>query len=333
VSTLADQVESLARETSFSGIVRVDHGTDTRLLGAYGFADRAFGTPITPDTQMAVASGTKGLTALVVMSLAESGAIDLEAPVRPILGDDLPLIDDAVTVRQLLAHRSGIGDYLDEDLDLDVVDYVLSRPVQELVETEDYVAVLDGFAQKFVPGSRFSYCNAGYVVLALVAERVTRVPFHLLVQERVCQPARMARTRFLRSDELDADVARGYLTEQGLRTNVFHLPVLGSGDGGIYTVVADVHAFWRALFAGQLVSTETVTQMTRSHSDARDGARYGLGFWLHAVRDTVSLVGSDAGVSFRSVHDPDTGITHTVVSNTEAGAWPITRLLDAQLLP
>lgn len=56
--------------------------------------------------------------------------------------------------------------------------------------------------------------------------------------------------------------------------------------------------------------------------------RYGLGFWLHESRDAVMLEGSDAGVSFRTVHEPATGFTHTVLSNTSLGAWPITRRLD-----
>ena len=54
----------------------------------------------------------------------------------PVLGDDLPLIDDRVTVEHLLAHRSGIGDYLDEDADRDVTDYVLPVPVHQLADTE-----------------------------------------------------------------------------------------------------------------------------------------------------------------------------------------------------
>jgi hypothetical protein len=57
--------------------------------------------------------------------------------------------------------------------------------------------------------------------------------------------------------------------------------------------------------------------------------RYGLGFWLHASRATVILERHDAGVSFRSVHDPAAGITHTVISNSTDGAWPIARYLDA----
>ena len=103
----------------------------------------------------------------------------------------------------------------------------------------------------------------------------------------------------------------------------------GSGDGGIYATTADISLFWRALFAGAIVAGDWVAEMVRPRSDLPSGSRrYGLGFWLHRSTDTVMLVGSDAGVSFRSVHDPRSNLTHTVISNTSDGAWPITRRLD-----
>ena len=75
------------------------------LAKAYGMADRGHGIPNTVDTRFAIASGTKGLTALAVMSLVEDGTLELATPARSLLGDDLPLIDDDVTVEHLLAHR------------------------------------------------------------------------------------------------------------------------------------------------------------------------------------------------------------------------------------
>jgi hypothetical protein len=59
--------------------------------------------------------------------------------------------------------------------------------------------------------------------------------------------------------------------------------------------------------------------------------RYGLGFWLHTSSDVAMLEGYDAGVLFRSVHDPARRITHTVISNTSEGAWPLAQLLDERL--
>jgi CubicO group peptidase (beta-lactamase class C family) len=236
-----------------------------------------------------------------------------------------------VTVEHLLAHRSGIGDYLDEDVELDVNAYVLRAPAHELATTESYLAALGGFPTKFAPGAGFSYCNGGYVVLALLAERATGTPFADLVHERVCAPAGMDATAFLRSDELDGSAALGYLAKEGDgdRTNVLHLPVRGSGDGGIYTTVDDVHRFWAAFDAGRVVPDEWVVRMTAPRSTSADGERYGLGFWVLAKRPVPYLTGSDAGVSFHTVHDHERGVTFTVVSNASNGAWPIARYLLA----
>jgi CubicO group peptidase (beta-lactamase class C family) len=326
---LEQDVDSVAEETGFSGVVRVDAGDGVELAKAYGLANRSYEIPNTVETQFGIASGTKGLTAVAVASLIDDGSLELTTTARSVLGEDLPLIDDAVTIEHLLSHRSGIGDYLDEDADLDFADYLMPVPVHELARTEDYLAVLDGHPAKFAAGTEFSYCNGAYVVLALIAERTSGVPFHALVRQRVCELAELHDTEFLRSDELPGRAAIGYLDIDGRsRTNVFHLPVQGSGDGGIYTTVADISSFWRALIAGRILSAALVAELLRARSDVtQQTMRYGLGFWLHESTDVVILAGSDAGVSFRTEHDPAQNITHTVISNTTEGAWPIARLL------
>jgi CubicO group peptidase (beta-lactamase class C family) len=323
------QLDPLASETEFSGVVQVDRGDEVELARAYGFAHRGFEIPNEVDTRFGIASGAKGFTALAVVSLIEEGVLELSTPARSVLGRDLPLIDDRVTVEHLLSHRSGIGDYLDEEA-VELEDYVMPVPVHELATTEDYLAVLDGHPSTFAPGERFAYCNGGFVVLALIAERAGGVSFHELVERRVCQPAGLVDTEFLRSDELPARTATGYLEVDGARrTNVFHLPVRGSGDGGIYSTAADISSLWRAFFAGRIVSAAWVAEMVRPRSDApAHSKRYGLGFWLHASSDAVILEGCDAGVSFRSVHNPHARATFTVISNTADGAWPIARFLE-----
>jgi CubicO group peptidase (beta-lactamase class C family) len=331
---LAGSVDRVATTTGFSGVVRVDLGGRVELARAYGLAHRGCHLPITVDTRFGIASGTKGLTALTVMSLVEEGRLDLATTARSLLGADLPLIDDGVTVEHLLAHRSGIGDYVDEDAIESDTDYVLPVPVHRLVTTEDYLAVLDGHPQTSAPGERFAYNNGGFVVLALIAERAGGTPFAELVRTRVCEPAGMRDTEFLRSDEPTERVALGYLEGTGLRTNVLHLPVRGSGDGGIYSTAADVAALWSALYAGRIVPLDRVAEMVRPHSDVPSGSRrYGLGFWLHPTGGAVVLEGCDAGVSFRTVHDQATGVTHTVLSNTTDGAWPVSRRLRELLTP
>lgn len=333
MSSLAAAVEETAARTAFSGVVRVDRrdcDAETELAAAYGFADRAHRIANTVQTQFGIASGTKGLTALAVMGLVEGGVLGLDTTARSLLGDDLPLIADDVTVEHLLAHRSGIGDYLAEHSAGDINDHVMPVPVHTLATTGQYVPLLDGHPTVFRAGERFAYNNAGFVVLALLAERASGVDFPDLVRTSVCEPAGMVDTAFLRSDELPGRTARGYLHADGLRTNVLHLPVVGSGDGGIYSTAADLSAFWDALFASRIVPPDRVAEMVRARSEwPEENRRYGLGFHVHATTDAVFLEGYDAGISFTSLHRPSTSTTWTVISNWSDGAWPMVRLLAA----
>jgi Beta-lactamase class C and other penicillin binding proteins len=330
MSPLADSLDTLARDSDFSGAISVRNGTDLAFEQAYGLANRADDVPNTPDTRFGIASGTKGFTALTVMRLVETGRLRLSTRARSLLGTDLPLIDDAVTIEHLLAHRSGIGDYLDEDLieELEVWPFAVSA--HALDATGDYLAVLDGHPQKFPAGTQFSYSNGGYVVLAILCERASGVAFHDLVRATVTEPAAMARTAFLRMTSLPEDAAIGYLDDG--RTNVANIPERGNGDGGIFSTVADFTRFWRAFFAGTIVSMDSAAAMVAPRSDVpSERKRYGLGFWLHKSNDAVTLEGLDAGVSFRSTHDPRRTLTATVISNTAVGAWPIVRYLEEVL--
>ncbi|WP_033290048.1 serine hydrolase domain-containing protein [Amycolatopsis jejuensis] len=322
---LEEKIGRLAARTGFSGALLVRRGDETVLSRAYGLAHRGYGVPNTVDTRFGIASGTKGFTALVVVSLIVDGLLALGTRVRELLGSDLPLIHDGVTVEHLLAHRSGIGDYFDENAEPP------PRP-QEFTSAAAYLTALGGHPQRDPPGEQFTYNNGGFAVLAIVAERAAGRPFADLVRERVTEPAGMADTEFLRSDALPGRTAAGYL-EDG-RTNVFSLPVVGSGDGGCYSTAPDFAAFWQALSAGRIVPREWVERMTAVHSPVtgtREKFRYGLGFWLPVQEGVVLLEGYDYGVSFRSEWQPSRELSITVLSNTADGAWPVVRRLEELL--
>ena len=244
-----------------------------------------------------------------MVSLIEDGLLDLGTSARSVLAADLPLIDEDVTIEDLLSHRSGIGDYLDED-DQELDRVPAPGPVHELATTEQYLAVLDGHPSKFAPGERFSYCNSGYVVLALIAERTSGVPFHELVRQRVCDPAGMDDTEFLRSDQLPGHTAVGYLeTYGGTWTNVLHLPVRGMLEtaGSTRRWLTPARLLGCALRRPNL-RVEGVGRRDGA-SPQRTAARVAAAPLrprvLAARNDRDRLLrGSDAGVSFRSVHDP-----------------------------
>lgn len=328
---LVAQVDELAQRESFTGVVRVDLGDATPVSAAYSLADRAWGTPNRPDTRFGTASGSKTFTALAVVSLIVEGRLQLDTPVRGILGDDLPLIDDRVTIEHLLSHTSGIGDYLDES-EWSPTDHVLPQPVHTYRVSEDFVATLDGHPQRAEPGSEFVYCNGGYVVLSIVLERLLGQPLTEIIASRVFEPAGMRDTAFLETDSLPGNVARGYLGADGLRSNVLILPVVATGDGGVYTSASDMLTFWRALYGGRIVPAEWVARMTEPRNwEPEEELHYGLG--LYSKPPAAVMVGMDAGVSFQSFHDPTRDLTCTVLGNTAYAAWPMAELLMSEAFP
>lgn len=327
-----ERIEQVVGESAFSGVVEVDVADERTFELCRGFAHRAHEVPIRPDTAISIASGNKAFTALAIMQLVEEGRLGLNQPVREILGGDLPLIDDRVTVSHLLQHTSGIGDYIDEESDWEVDDYVLSVPTHTLTTAESFLPVLDGYPQVFDPGERFAYNNGAYAVIGIILERLTGEPFQDLIERVVITPAGMERTGFLRLDELPTWAALGYLYDTGDRVNTLHLPVRGAPDGGVFTTAADLHRFWRALYAGCIVPIETVAQMTTPlHEDPGENLHYGMGFYVHETGRIVILMGYDAGASFMTWYLPELETTVSVLGNTSEGAWPIIAEIASQI--
>lgn len=329
---LYSRVERIVVETGFCGVVHIGYLEERPWVRAFGLAERAHGEANTPETQFAIASGTKTLTALAVMSLIAEGRLALDSEVQGVLGGSSDIVPHGVTVRQLLAHTSGIGDYLDEAAIADIESYALDVPGDKLEAPADYLVLLRGRQPKFPPGISFAYCNSGYVLLAYLVEVVTGRNYYDLVQERVCGPAGMSTTRFCRLDELPRSAAVGYLPSKGWSTNHDQLPVRGAGDGGAYATAGDITALWSALVNGRIVPLSLVSEMLRpQHESGSARHAYGLGFWLSRDRQAVFMEGSDAGISFRSTFELSTGLVCSVMSNTTRGAWPVVKELEIAL--
>ena len=114
---------------------------------------------------------------------------------------------------------------------------------------------------------------------------------------------------------------------------MLHLPVRGSGDGGVYSTAPRTSAsLWRAFLAGRIVPPRWVAEMARPRSDVpgrREALRARRSGSTEST-DAVHLDGYDAGVSFMSTHDPASATTRTVISNTSEGAWDMVELLNGE---
>jgi CubicO group peptidase (beta-lactamase class C family) len=320
------------QDQPFSGVVMVRRGGEVIFAQAYGLAHRAEEIPNRIDTRFATASGTKTFTATAACQLADSGKIDLDAPIREYIREGLPAYDPGVTVHQLLSHTSGIADYLDDDLsDEDYAALFTHYPVYTLHGPADYLPMFpDGMA--FKPGERFVYNNGAYILLALLVEVQSGMPYVKFVEENVFARAGMSDSGFFESDHLPARTALGYLPDKGdgiIRTNVFLLPIRGGGDGGAYVTAPDMAKFWDALLGDQLVSKGMRERMLRIQAtDAADPTNhYGYGVWITTDAagqiTRYAAIGGDQGVAFASALLPQHDTLVTILSNTKGPTWAI----------
>lgn len=311
--------------TNFSGVVHVTRDDVVLHSQAYGFADRANQRPNRVDTRFGTASAGKALVAVGIMRLVADGQLKLNATIGDLLTLDLRAIDPTITVRQLLNHTSGIPDYFDESVMDEYADLFVDFPNYRIRTSTDIVPLFIDKPMTTTPGEVFAYNNTGYVVLGLVIEAVTGLPFDKYLQAAVFDPAGMALSGYFELDRLPGNCANAYL-EDGA-TNIYSVDAKGTGAGGAFLTADDVVRFWDALTSGVLLPADLVREMhtTQASEIADDGdiTRYGYGFWLGGDTGEVpAFMGEDPGVAFMTSRGTDR-LTTVVVSNQGDDVWEI----------
>ena len=321
-------------EHGFSGVIYLHQGDTVLYERAAGYADRSNRIPNTLETRFGIASGTKFLTALAIGRLIEAGKLSFSTRLTDCVTLDLPRYSSEITIRHLLTHTSGIPDYFDEEKVTDFENFTVGIPWYDLKGPRDYLAVFPEEEMKFTPGERFCYSNSGYILLGIVIEELSGLKYQDFVQREIFDLAGMTQSGFFSLDRLPEKTAQGYIQdEEGWRTNVFSLPIVGASDGGAFSTVHDIAALWRAFWAGNVLSIDFVDLFSRPFVKVEGKPTYyGHGLWIREDEGReIYFSGCDAGVSFKSSVNLMEELQITVMSNTTDGAWPLLRDLDTFL--
>ena len=179
-------------------------------------------------------------------------------------------------------------------------------------------------------GEKFPYNNSGYVLLAMIIEKVTGTYFDRYLQESVFDKCGMASTGYYELDRLPAKCANTYIycnETNDYRTNIFSVDVKGTGAGGAFITVRDIIRFWTDLLEGNIISKAFVSDMLSKQSgdggDAEEGD-YGYGVWIidnPDGKDFAYFQGCDPGVSFLSEYNPNNEMISVLVSNYGDNVW------------
>ncbi|HEX3271550.1 MAG TPA: serine hydrolase domain-containing protein, partial [Ktedonobacterales bacterium] len=210
-----------------------------RETHAYGVASLETNYPVRPDTFFPIGSISKVYTAALVMTLVDKDKLDLDAPVTTYL-PDLSLADeralDAITLRQLLSHQSGMfGDYYD---DFGMGDDALAR----------CVASYSSLRQLSAPGELWAYCSSGFMLAGRVVEVVTGKHFEVAMREGVFEPLGLDRSFFFAHEAIVYPTAVGHTlkTPGGDEHEVsrkFLLPRNVAPAGGVISDAGDLLTF------------------------------------------------------------------------------------------
>lgn len=322
------QIEACIPE-NYSGVISVKRDGAVLHEAAYGYADAANQRLNRPDTKFVTASAGKAFTAAGILGLIEKGLLSLDSTLGEHLDFNLKQIDPSVTVRQLLTHTSGTPDYADESVAPDYPDLFIDYPCYKVRTNRDVIPLFIDMPMLYPPGHHFHYNSGGFVLLALIMESVTGMPFDEYLAQTVFAPCGMTHTSYQEYDRPEPNTANVYILDEkrgGYYTNIYSSTAKGMGDGGAFTTAADLEHFWRGLYGGKLIGPETLAEMTRPQTTARC---YGYGLWMEELDGgfVPHFEGCEPGIGCFSAYDVRRDLLITLITNRGDNIWRLSREL------
>lgn len=308
-AAVAEGLELTAAEGTVVGVL----GPQGTWIHATGFADQSHDRPITVDEHFRVGSITKTFNGTMILQLAEEGALSLDDTIDQYV-DGVPN-GGAVTLRHLLDMTSGIESYT---LDEEVADTYLKSP--ETVWTpQQLIAAASGLPPLFAPGADFSYSNTNAVLLGVVVEQVTGLPYPDALSERILEPLGLTQTSFPDTTAIPephplGDTLQGVPSDSDTPADATDFsPTFAWSAGQIISTVDDMLVYGRALGTGQGMLGEDAAVARLTSFPGAEG--YGLA--LGCLGGWVGHTGEIPGFNTTLFYEVETDTTVVVLTNSD----------------
>jgi len=296
---------------------------------AYGLSDLELGVPM--KTNMLFESGSIGkcLTSTVIMQLWEQGKISLDDPLSKYV-EHTPENWKDIKIRNMLGHTSGLKDYA----------LVPGIGLADHWTTEQWFAKMITLDLDFPTGKSWAYSNSNYLLLGLIAEKITGKPIDDLITERIFKPLEMNHSVVSDGDPIIANRAKGYWENDGSVINGIRIGH-GYGDGGWLNTCEDLAKFERALREGKLIKPETL-KLVRTPGILPSGRKtpYGFGWFVRTTNGHlyISHGGNTGGFGSSIFRVPEKDLTIIAMTNLasvsgDALAQQIAEAYDHTLAP
>ncbi|HXX17311.1 MAG TPA: serine hydrolase domain-containing protein [Candidatus Eremiobacteraceae bacterium] len=283
----------------------------------YGLANVELNVPVTPESIFQTGSVGKQFTSMAVMMLVEQGKLGLDDHIVKYLPES-PAAWNAVTVRQLLTHTSGISDYggEEETMGKGVINFRKDYTEEQLIQA------FAKMPMDFAPGDKWSYSNTGYVLLGIIIHRVTGEFYGDFLQQNIFKPLGMSSTRIISEADIVPHRSSGYRLVKGeLKNQEWVSPSLNTtADGALYTNVLDLAKWDAALYGKKLVKASSYEAMwTAVKLNSGKSHPYGFGWDLQAKSGhrAASHDGAWQGFTMNITRYLDENLTVIVMTNLD----------------
>jgi CubicO group peptidase (beta-lactamase class C family) len=310
---MSESVDALMRDyqgdVPGASVLVIENGKSV-VSRSYGLADLEAHVAAKPQTNYRLASVSKQFTAASILLLAQDGKLSLDDPLRKWL-PSLPASADAITLKHVLTHTSGLIDY--EDVmaqDATENEQVHDADVLRLLESQDRTY--------FAPGSDYRYSNSGYALLALIVEKASGKRYAAFLHDRIFAPLGMRHTvAYEKGISTVADRAYGYSLIDGKwrRTDQSSTSAV-LGDGGIYSSIDDLAKWDAALYDDRLLNAQSRKLASTPWTKTDDPAvEYGYGWRISG--DSQWHSGETIGFRNVIVRYPKARLTVVVLTNRD----------------
>lgn len=304
---LHEVAQSHANRGLFAGAVLVARGEQVLLSRGYGLANVTWQQPNAPEVKYLLASLSKQFTAAAVLQLVDQGRLGLDDPIRRHLPDTPPAWRD-ITVRQLMAHTSGIPNHTEGD--------AFQRVRHQRMSPAQIVATFRDRPLDFKPGSAMRYSNSGYIVLGVLIETLTGKPYADHLAEAIFRPLGMSDTGVAHGGEVTPRLATGYAgSAKAPRPAEFLDLSVPYAAGALYGSTGDLLKWQLGLYGGRVIGAERLREMTTPVRDA-----YALGLGVETDADGRTLYRHSGGIpGFATFlqYEPATRLSIAVLGNVE----------------